>query len=86
MEDVLENNIDQITLPVLPVNIENIPVFINILKEIETEIPSWSTEVDVLINQVLLSVPLGLALLLLATEWAGLLLRRSSSRVVGREN
>ena len=38
MEDVLENNIDQITLPVLPVNIENIPVFINILKEIETEL------------------------------------------------
>ena len=38
MEDVLENNIDQRTLPELPVNIEDIPVFIIILKEIETEL------------------------------------------------
>ena len=38
VEEVLDNNIDQIPLPVLPVNIENIPVFIIILKEIETQL------------------------------------------------
>ena len=38
VETVLDNNIDQIPLPVLPVNIDNIPVFLIILKEIETQL------------------------------------------------
>ena len=38
VEDVLDNNIDQIPLPDLPVNIENIPVFLLILTEIETQL------------------------------------------------